>query len=107
MVWRLSANVITWPTTHTHTHAHPHTHTQAGTEDVKSVLSVLSELRYNLMTDKVMEGIEVGRDVDEWRGVFTRYRENLKGNEPQWFKVSWLFAECFMYRKIAEIFQKR
>lgn len=79
---------------------------EAGTEDVKTVLSTLSELRYNLMTNKVMEGIEEGKDVSEWRAVFKRYRENLKGKEPEWFNVSWLFAECYMYRKIAESFQK-
>ena len=82
-------------------------HTQAGTEDVKAVLSNLSELRYKLQTNKPMDPIEVGEDVNEWTTVFARYRDNLKGNEPQWFTVSWLFAECYMYRKIAEIFQKR
>ncbi len=80
---------------------------QAGTEDVKAVLSHLSQLRYELQTNKEMTGIEEGCDVEQWKGVFSRYKETLQGEEPLWYTVSWLFAECYMYRKIAESFQKR
>ena len=80
---------------------------QAGTEDVKGVLSRLSQLRYELLTNKEMTGVEEGCDVEQWRGVFSRYKETLQGQEPLWFTVSWLFAECYMYRKIIEAFQKR
>lgn len=80
---------------------------QAGTEDVKQVLGQLSKFRYELQTDKTMEPIRSGRDLEEWDSVFARYREKFKGENPNWFAVSWLFAECFMYRKVVEILGDR
>lgn len=78
-------------------------HGEAGTEDVKSAIGQLSELRYEMQTSKPMVPIKVGVDVKEWAMVFDAYRSQLQGEEPQWFSVSWLFAECYMYRKIAEV----
>lgn len=80
---------------------------QAGTEDVKAVLAQLSKLRYELQTDKPMEPILSGDDLQAWGSVFERYRQKFKGENPKWFAVSWLFAECFMYRKIMEILRGR
>ena len=80
---------------------------QAGTEDVKSVISKLSELRYQLETDKPMEAIAHGDDIKEWAAVFDVYRSKFKGENPKWFAVSWLFAECFMYRKMVETIRER
>ena len=80
---------------------------QDGTEDVKAVIAQLSELRYQLQTDKPMEPIVHGDDVKEWSSVFDVYHEKFNGENPKWFSVSWLFAECFMYRKIMEIVRER
>lgn len=74
---------------------------------MKAVISQLSELRYQLETDKTMEPITHGDDVKEWTSVFNIYREKFKGESPKWFAVSWLFAECFMYRKIVEVVRQR
>lgn len=60
-----------------------------------------------MQTSKPMVPIKVGVDVKEWAMVFDAYRSQLQGEEPQWFSVSWLFAECYMYRKIAEVLHTR
>lgn len=39
--------------------------------------------------------------------MFDAYRKRLQGEEPKWYTVSWLFAECYMYRKINEILRGR
>lgn len=80
---------------------------QAGVEELKSIIGKVSELRYQMQTDKAMKPISCGPDVQQWNSVFTVYRKELGGAEPTWFSVSWLFAECFMYRKIADIIQSR
>ena len=80
---------------------------QAGTVDVQGVLAQLSKLRYELQTDKPMEPIEEGADAKEWGVVFGRYQDKFKGENPKWFSVSWLFAECYMYRKIVAILRSR
>ena len=74
---------------------------------MKSVISHLSELRYQMQTNKPMTPLQSGLDVQEWSTVFDVYRKALEGTEPQWFKVSWLFAECYMYRRIQEMLQTR
>lgn len=54
-----------------------------------------------------MVPITSGPDVQQWNAVFAVYRKELQGAEPSWFTVSWLFAECFMYRKIADFIKRR
>lgn len=54
-----------------------------------------------------MVPITCGPDVQQWNAVFAVYRNELQGAEPSWFTVSWLFAECFMYRKIADFIKRR
>lgn len=75
-------------------------------EELKGIIGELSELRYQMQTDKPMDPITCGPDVQQWNAVFEVYRKEL-GTEPSWFSVSWLFSECFMYRKIADIIQRR
>ena len=57
-----------------------------------------------MQTNKEMLPIGTGPDVMEWTSVFEAYRKKL-GHEPHWFEVSWLFFECYMYRKVIEIIQ--
>ena len=76
-------------------------------EDLKSVIGQISKLRYEMLTDKPMVPISNGPDVDQWNTVFQVYEKELEGAEPSWFSVSWLFAECYMYRKIADVIKSR
>lgn len=76
-------------------------------EELKTIIGYVSELRYQMQTDKSMVPITCGPDVQQWNAVFAVYRKELQGAEPSWFAVSWLFAECFMYRKIADFIKRR
>ena len=76
-------------------------------EDLKSVIGQISKMRYEMLTDKPMVPISNGPDVDQWNTVFQVYEKELEGAEPSWFSVSWLFAECYMYRKIADVIKSR
>lgn len=80
---------------------------QAGVEELKSVIGQVSKLRYEMQTDKPMVAIRTGPDVQQWNAVFQVYKKELEGADPTWFSVSWLFAECYMYRKIADVIQSR
>lgn len=81
-------------------------HGDAGVEELKAIIGHVSELRYQMQTDKPMVPITSGPDVQQWNAVFAVYRKELQGAEPSWFTVSWLFAECFMYRKIADFIKR-
>nr|CAD2167861.1 unnamed protein product [Meloidogyne enterolobii] len=74
-------------------------------DDVKSVISKLSEMRYRMMTDKPLEKIVDGMSVDikYWNdGIDELTKE--KGKEINWYGGPWLFVECYMYSKIQEFF---
>lgn len=76
-------------------------------EELKTIIGHVSELRYQMQTDKPMLPITCGPDVQQWSAVFAVYRKELQGAEPSWFSVSWLFSECYMYRKIADFILRR
>lgn len=59
-----------------------------------------------MQTDKPMVHITSGNDAHLWREVFETYRQKL-GEESSWFAVSWLFFECYMYRRIMEIIRSK
>ena len=71
---------------------------------MKTVLGQLTELRYKMQTNKEMLPICSGLDVHLWKAAFEAYNDKL-GVQPHWFSTSWLFFECYMYRKVSEILQ--
>uniref|UniRef100_UPI00358ED420 damage-control phosphatase ARMT1 n=1 Tax=Myxine glutinosa TaxID=7769 RepID=UPI00358ED420 len=87
-------------------HAHfVKTHGEEGGEAGKKVVSLLSKLRSELLTDKPLQQLEDGRsDCEIWNEYLEWQRTKLQPNEePSWFKSPWLYVECYMYRKVQEI----
>ncbi|KAG1706997.1 Protein-glutamate O-methyltransferase [Nymphon striatum] len=75
---------------------------EGATDEVKTVIGRLSKLRNELQTDKPYLFItDQYADVEIWNDCL----KSLNENERSWFKSSWLFAECYMYRRIFEGFQ--
>ena len=73
---------------------------------MKAVVHQLSELRYELQTDKPLRPLAWGNDLALWQDAFKTYQAK-RNKEPSWFQCSWLMVECYMYRKIAEILKTR
>ena len=71
-------------------------------EEGKGLIANLSEMRHQLMTDKALTFLENGEDLDKWRQLFDKLAA-ARNVTPSWYNVPWLFVECFMYRKIADI----
>ena len=70
-------------------------------EDAKSAISELSKLRYLMMTNKPLEPLTATDALD-----YAEWHKALSSEEFTWFQSDWLFVECYMYRKIADIFLK-
>ncbi|VDN31152.1 unnamed protein product, partial [Dibothriocephalus latus] len=70
-------------------------------EDAKLVIHHLSKLRYELVTDKPFATLfdEPTSDVDQWNSEIAHLEEGRNSA----FSASWLFAECYMYRRIMNI----
>lgn len=71
-------------------------------EDLKKVLGEISKLKYELQTDKKMSEIP-GEDSDqkEWNQLLAEIEPNCS-----YFSAKWLYAECYIYRRIRSIFQQ-
>ncbi|GAA5931130.1 damage-control phosphatase ARMT1 family protein [Sporobolomyces koalae] len=67
----------------------------------KQLIEKLSGLIYEIKTDKPLEPLQdTGYPHDQ-----QVYNEELERNQGQtWFTASWLFAECYLYRKLRGMF---
>lgn len=74
-------------------------------EEVKEVIGSFSKLKNEVQTNKPFEVLTSdGPDISSWNTYYERERERA-GEEPRWFHTSWLYAECYMYRRIHEVFE--
>ncbi|XP_051020353.1 damage-control phosphatase ARMT1 [Acomys russatus] len=80
-------------------------HGEEGVEAEKKAISLLSKLRNELQTDKaIVPLVDKCDDTDIWNQHLEYQRSLLNDStgELRWFFSPWLFAECYMYRRIHE-----
>ncbi|RMZ89519.1 hypothetical protein DV736_g3252, partial [Chaetothyriales sp. CBS 134916] len=68
----------------------------------KSIISQLASLKYELQHNRQLEPL-----VDDGEADVRLYNEELKlrgGEKVKWHDVEWLYAECYLYRRIATFF---
>jgi len=69
---------------------------------LKQVLELMSKLRYELATNKPFAEINDEReDAIVWNEYMQR-RTQIEGETPKWFNTTWLYAECYAYRRLVE-----
>ncbi|KAF8245170.1 DUF89 domain-containing protein [Wilcoxina mikolae CBS 423.85] len=65
----------------------------------KRIVEKLAKLKYELQHDRVLSPIE-----DDGATDIKAYNEELqKLGSPPWFQVSWLYSECYLYRRLHSI----
>ncbi|CDW58631.1 DUF89 domain containing protein [Trichuris trichiura] len=100
-------------TVHRHRHSLISKFGEEASEDVKRVISHLSELRYRLSTDKPLTLINSTLpDCQIWNKCLEEYKQEarlifLVGAEATWFTCPWLLCESYFYRKINEAIETR
>jgi hypothetical protein len=63
----------------------------------------LSQLRYELCTDKPFRKLtDSSEDAASWNEAIDKLESQIGSSNMTWFKGPWLFAECYMYRRIRE-----
>eukprot|EP00095_Tigriopus_kingsejongensis_P000479 maker-scaffold1054_size66621-snap-gene-0.10 protein:Tk00479 transcript:maker-scaffold1054_size66621-snap-gene-0.10-mRNA-1 annotation:"upf0364 protein c6orf211 homolog" len=71
---------------------------------LKQIIEHMSKLRYEIATDKPFSPIDDGREnCPIWNEYMERKQiTNEDGGigEPSWFQSSWLYAECYAYRRL-------
>ncbi|KAF9997075.1 hypothetical protein BGZ80_010938 [Entomortierella chlamydospora] len=69
-------------------------------KEAKQIIEAIGGLRYELQRDKPFRPLQDNLpDVGEWNQALADYYPS-----SSWFKASWLFAECYLYRRIKEAF---
>ncbi|PFH61726.1 hypothetical protein XA68_16447 [Ophiocordyceps unilateralis] len=83
--------------------------TTLSTEDAekqaegKKLVEQLGCLKYEVQHDRKLSPLEDDGFPDETAA----YNKELEGlGNPSWLDVPWLFAECYMYRRINSLFQR-
>ncbi|XP_055937558.1 damage-control phosphatase ARMT1-like isoform X2 [Argiope bruennichi] len=74
-------------------------------EEVKEVIGRLSALQNEMVTNKNIKPLVCDSpDVTVWNG-YLKQHEDIYGFPPTWFESSWLYSECYFYRRIKQAFQ--
>nr|CAD7593467.1 unnamed protein product [Timema genevievae] len=74
-------------------------------EEVKMVIGQLSELKNELQTNKPLVELKSReRDGYQWN-TFLEDQRKAGHQELRWFGTVWLYAECYMYRRMWQIFE--
>ncbi|CBY00879.1 similar to DUF89 domain protein [Plenodomus lingam JN3] len=68
----------------------------------KWIVSELAKLKYEVQHDRELTPIP-----DDGQSDVAAYNEELaaRGN-PKWHNVPWLYAECYLYRRVSSIFKR-
>ena len=74
---------------------------------MKNVIGRLSALQNEMITNKPIKPlVSNGPDVSIWNTYLEE--ENSKHDFPAaWYDSSWLYVECYLYRRIREAFELR
>ncbi|KAF2766808.1 DUF89-domain-containing protein [Teratosphaeria nubilosa] len=72
----------------------------AKQDEGKRITQGLAGLKYELQHDRQLTPL-----IDDGQPDIAAYNKELeqRGN-PKWFDVSWLYAECYLYRRMATLF---
>ncbi|KAF9979150.1 hypothetical protein BGZ73_005318 [Actinomortierella ambigua] len=69
-------------------------------KEAKNIIETIAGLRYEMQRDKPFRPLtDNDPDVKEWNTNLAKYYP-----ASSWFKASWLFAECYLYRRVREAF---
>jgi len=73
-------------------------------DDLKSIVGHLSRLKNEVQTNKVLTALEDDqKDVHLWNAYLdadSKVQQTDGGRSPSWFQSSWLYVECYFYRRI-------
>lgn len=76
--------------------------TQAAREEVKTVIGNISELKYELQTDKELKPFpEHSEELKKWNEFLLTLDD-----KNSYFSAVWLYGECYLYRRLKLFFEE-
>lgn len=77
-------------------------HGESVDEELKAVIGEISQLKNHLQTAKTFLPFTTGPDAELWNTELENRR--AKSESLNYYESDWLFAECYLYRRIHESF---
>lgn len=78
---------------------------EGAKEEIKEIIGKLSALQNEMITNKTIKPLICGEpDIIVWND-YLKKQEKMCGFPPAWFESSWLYVECYFYRRIKQTFQ--
>lgn len=78
---------------------------EGSTDELKHIIGVISKLKSDVQTNKVLTPLNPStKDADKWNNILSLEKEKL-GKDPTWFECTFLFSDCYFFRRIAELFE--
>ena len=79
-------------------------------EEAKSIIEQISQLKYELTHNKALTPIGVRSNNAPRIGSFHApatepYDDIIRRSDLTWFQSDWLFAECYLYRRLRHFFE--
>ena len=79
-------------------------------EEAKSIIEQISQLKYELTHNKALTPIGVRSNNAPRIGSFHApttepYDDIIRRSDMTWFQSDWLFAECYLYRRLRHFFE--
>ena len=79
---------------------------QNARDELLTAIGALSQLRYEVMTNKEAAPLrDALPDVDSWNNQLKGMKD--AGDPLTWYGSSWLWMECYMYRRMVEAVAKQ
>lgn len=77
---------------------------QKAREEIKSVVGEISKLKYELQTNKPLQPLD---SPEPDAGIYNRYlaEQSQADGKSRYFTAIWLHAECYMYRRVRNLFE--
>jgi Protein of unknown function DUF89. len=72
---------------------------------LKTVIGSISKLKSELQTNKPLLKIQSGGVGADHYNQLIDEKTKRDGEVPTWYYTEWLFAECYLYRRLREIFE--
>ncbi|WFC96535.1 hypothetical protein MBRA1_003196 [Malassezia brasiliensis] len=84
---------------------------QAAVDEGKAIIERIAKLKYDITHDRPLETLGVTKDnaahlADGYRAPPTdAYDAWIEEAQPTWFNAVWLYAECYLYRRLRHLFE--
>ncbi|KAG8224895.1 hypothetical protein J437_LFUL004635 [Ladona fulva] len=79
---------------------------EGSSDELKSIIGSLSKLKSDIQTNKPLTPLnDISKCSEIWNRLLNTEKEKLNGKDPVWFECTFLFCDCYFFRRLIEVFE--